>query len=78
MIGIRDCHLQGAQLTHLYLAKRRTSGVDSQKTVKSVCEVFWWFAIIKISNFAKGIMPKIFIELNLGRKYSNFHLNLKT
>jgi hypothetical protein len=21
-----------------------------------VCEVFWWFSIIKISNFAKGIM----------------------
>jgi hypothetical protein len=33
-----------------------------------VCEVFWWFSIIKISNFAKRIMPKIFIALNLGRK----------
>jgi hypothetical protein len=47
-------------------------------SVKSVCEVFWWFFIIKIINFAKGIMPKIFIELNLGRKYSNPYLNLKT
>jgi hypothetical protein len=37
-----------------------------------VCEVFWWFYIIKIFNFAKGIMPKIIIELILDRKYSNF------
>jgi hypothetical protein len=35
--------------------------------VKNVCEVFWWFSIIKIFNFAKGIMPKIIIELNLGK-----------
>jgi hypothetical protein len=34
--------------------------------VKNVCEVFRWFSIIKIFNFAKGIMPKIIIELNLG------------
>jgi hypothetical protein len=32
--------------------------------------------IIKISNFVKGVMPEIIIELNLGRKYSNLHLNL--
>jgi hypothetical protein len=46
--------------------------------VKNVCEVFWWFSIIKMFNFAKGIMPKIIIELNLGGKYSNPHLNLNT
>jgi hypothetical protein len=34
--------------------------------------------IIKVSNFAKGIRPKIFIELNPERKYSNPHLNLNT
>jgi hypothetical protein len=33
-----------------------------------VCEVFWWLFNIKVGNFAKGIMPKIFIELNLGKK----------
>jgi hypothetical protein len=33
-----------------------------------VYEVFWWVLIIKVGNFTKGIMPKIFIELNLGRK----------
>jgi hypothetical protein len=42
-----------------------------------VCEVFWWFSIIKIINFAKGNMPKIFVELNPERKYSNPNLNLK-
>jgi hypothetical protein len=52
-------------------------GVDFEYP-RYVCEVFWWFFIIKVSNFAKGIMPKIFIELNLGRKYSNLHLNLNT
>jgi hypothetical protein len=36
------------------------------------------FLVIKVGNFAKGIMPKIIIELNLGRKYSNPHLNLNT
>jgi hypothetical protein len=36
------------------------------------------FLVIKVSNFAKGIMPKIFLELNLERKYSNTHLNLNT
>jgi hypothetical protein len=46
--------------------------------VKNVCEVFWWFSIIKIIKFAKVIMPKIFLELNLGKKYSNSHLNLNT
>jgi hypothetical protein len=43
-----------------------------------VCEVSWWFYIIKMINFAQRIMPKIFIELNLGRKYSNLLLNLNT
>jgi hypothetical protein len=46
--------------------------------VKNVCKVFWWVFSIKISNFAKGIMPKIFIELNLERKYSNPNLNVNT
>jgi hypothetical protein len=36
------------------------------------------FSIIKIFNFTKGIMPKIIIELNLERKYSNPHLNMNT
>jgi hypothetical protein len=36
------------------------------------------FLVIKVGNFAKGIMPKIFIEFNLERKYSNPHLNLNT
>jgi hypothetical protein len=58
--------LQGTHITPLYFAKRRTNGVDSWKSVKNVCEVFWWFYIIKIFNFAKEIMPKIIIELNLG------------
>jgi hypothetical protein len=35
------------------------------------------FFIIMVSNFAKRIMPKIFIELNLERKYSNPHLILE-
>jgi hypothetical protein len=48
------------------------------KSVKNVGEVFWWFSIIKIVNFTKGIMPKIIIELILDRKYSNHHLNLNT
>jgi hypothetical protein len=48
------------------------------KVKTNVCEVFWWFSIINIFNFSKGIMPKIIIELNLGRKYSNPHLNLNT
>jgi hypothetical protein len=39
--------------------------------------VLWWFSIIKIINFAKGIMRKIFIELNLGRKYSNPHFEFE-
>jgi hypothetical protein len=43
-----------------------------------VCEVFWWFFIIKVGNFAKGIIPKIFIGLNLEGKYSNPHLSLNT
>jgi hypothetical protein len=38
--------------------------------------MFWWFLVIKVSKFAKGIMPKIFIELNLEGKYSNPYLNL--
>jgi hypothetical protein len=38
--------------------------------------VFWWFFIIKVRHFTKGITPKIFVELNLDRKYSNPHLNL--
>jgi hypothetical protein len=42
------------------------------------CEVFWWFYIIEIINFTKGIMPRIIIGLDLGRKYSNLHLNLNT
>jgi hypothetical protein len=29
-------------------------------------------------QFAKGIMPKIFVELNLERKYLNPHLDLNT
>jgi hypothetical protein len=52
-------------------------GVDFEY-LRYVCEVFWWFYIIKISNFAKRIMPTIFIELNLGRKYSNPYLDLNT
>jgi hypothetical protein len=43
-----------------------------------VCEVFWWFYNIKIFNFAKGIMPKIIIELNLGGKILKTHSNLNT
>jgi hypothetical protein len=43
-----------------------------------VCEVFWWVFSIKVSNFVKGIMPKIFIKLNLGEKYSIPQLNLNT
>jgi hypothetical protein len=31
-----------------------------------------------VRNFTKGIMPKIFLELNLEEKYSNPHLNLNT
>jgi hypothetical protein len=46
--------------------------------VINVCEVFWWFYNIKIFNFAKGIMPKIIIELIIDRKYSNLQLNLNT
>jgi hypothetical protein len=45
--------------------------------VKNVCEVFWWVFSIKIGNFTKGIMPKIFTELNLRRNYSNPHLNFE-
>jgi hypothetical protein len=59
------------------LAKGCAKGVDFEY-LRYVCEVFWWFYIIKIFNFAKGIVPKIFIGLNLGRKYSNPHLNLNT
>jgi hypothetical protein len=43
-----------------------------------VYEVFWWVLIIKVGNFSKGIIPKIFTELNLEGKYSNPHLNLNT
>jgi hypothetical protein len=35
-----------------------------------MCGVFRWLSIIQINNFAKGIISKLFIELNLGRKYS--------
>jgi hypothetical protein len=70
--------LQGAHITPLYFAKQRAKGVDSWKSVKNMCEVFWWFSIIKINNFTKGIMPKIFIGLNLGSKYPNPHLELNT
>jgi hypothetical protein len=48
------------------------------ENLRYVCEVFWWFYIIKILNFAKEIMPKVIIELNLEEKYSNPHLNLNT
>jgi hypothetical protein len=68
--------LQGAQMTQ-NLQKGCAKGIDFEN-LRYVCEVFWWFSIIKIINFAKGIMPKIFIELNLDRKYSNPHLNLNT
>jgi hypothetical protein len=40
--------------------------------------MFWWVLVIKVGNFAKRIMPEMFIELNIGRKYSNPHLNLNT
>jgi hypothetical protein len=59
------------------LQKGCAKGVDFEY-LRYVCEVFWWFYIIKIFNFAKGVMPKLIIELNLGRKYSNLHLNLNT
>jgi hypothetical protein len=59
------------------LQKGCAKGVDFEY-LRYVCEVFWWFYIIKILNFAKGIMPKIIIELNLEVKYSNPHLNLNT
>jgi hypothetical protein len=62
--------LQGAQITPLYFAK--------DELMELTLGIFCWFSIIKIFNFAKGIMPKIFVELNLDRKYSNPHLNLNT
>jgi hypothetical protein len=68
--------LQGAQITQL-LQKGCAKGVDFEY-LRYVCEVFWWFYIINIFNFTKGTMPKLIIELNLGRKYSNPHLNLNT
>jgi hypothetical protein len=36
------------------------------------------FLVSRQAILQKGIMPKIFIELNLGRKYPNPHLNLNT
>jgi hypothetical protein len=36
------------------------------------------FLLSRYSILQKGIMPKIFIELNIDRKYSNPHLNLNT
>jgi hypothetical protein len=60
-----------------FLQKGCAKGVDFEY-LRYVCEVFWWFYNIKKFNFAKGIMPKLIIELNIGRKYSNLHLNLNT
>jgi hypothetical protein len=69
--------LQGVS-NNTNLAKKDVLKEFDFEYLRYVCEVFWWFYIIKIFNFAKGIMPKIIIELNLGGKYSNLHLNLNT
>jgi hypothetical protein len=73
MIGILGCCLQDAQFLQNDVLKE-----FDFEYLRYVCEVFWWFYIIKIFNFATGIMPKIILELNLGRKYLNLHLNLNT
>jgi hypothetical protein len=68
--------LQGV-LNNTILQKGCAKGVDFEY-LRNVFEVLWWFYIIKIFNFAKGIMPQLIIELNLGRKYSHLHLNFNT
>jgi hypothetical protein len=36
--------------------------------LRYVCEVFWWFYIIKIFNFAKGIVPKNIYRIKSRKK----------